>query len=50
METLFAAQVPLRRLHRDMPQKELNLLQFPTGLMAEAGAGATNMPHAACCL
>jgi hypothetical protein len=25
-ETLFAAQVPLRRLHRDMPKKELNLL------------------------
>jgi predicted transcriptional regulator len=31
-ETLFAAQVPLRRLHRDMPKKELNLLQFTTGL------------------
>ncbi len=37
-ETLFAAQVPLRRLHRDMPQKELNLLQFTVGLMAKTGA------------
>jgi hypothetical protein len=37
-ETLLAAQVPLRRLHRDMPQKELNLLQFTAGLMAKTGA------------
>ena len=37
-ETLFATQVPLRRLHRDVPEKELNLLQFTAGLMAKTGA------------
>lgn len=36
-ETLFAPQVPLRRLHRDVSQQELNLLQFTTGLMAKTG-------------
>ena len=42
-ETLFASQVPLRRLHRDVPQKELNLLQFTTGLMAKTGASPTEV-------
>ena len=36
-ETLFAALGPLRRLHRDMPQKELNLLHLPAGLMTKTG-------------
>jgi len=36
--TLFATQVSLRRLYRDMSQQELNLLQFTAGLMAQAGA------------
>ena len=31
-ETLFAAQIPLRCLHRDVSQQELNLLQFTAGL------------------
>jgi hypothetical protein len=33
-ETLFAAQGPIRRLHRDMPQKKLNLLHLTAGVMA----------------
>lgn len=37
-KTLLAAQVPLRRLHGDMSQKELNLLQLTASLMAKAGA------------
>jgi hypothetical protein len=37
-EALFATQVPLRRLHRDVPEKELNLLQFSTRLLAKTGA------------
>lgn len=43
VETLFASQVPLRRQHRDVPQKELNLLQFSTGLMAKTGASPTEV-------
>ena len=42
-ETLFAAQVPLRRLHRDMPKKELNLLQLTAGLMAKTGTSPTKV-------
>ncbi|HTF70799.1 MAG TPA: hypothetical protein VK638_49825 [Edaphobacter sp.] len=42
-ETLFAAQVPLRRLHRDMPKKELNLLQLAAGLMAKTGTSPTKV-------
>jgi hypothetical protein len=37
-ESLLAPQVAFRRLHRNVPQRELNLLQFPTGLMAKTGA------------
>jgi hypothetical protein len=39
-EALFATQVPLRWLHRDMPQKELNLLQLPASLMPQTRACA----------
>jgi hypothetical protein len=42
-ETLFAAQVPLRRLHRDVSQQELNLLQFTAGLMAKTGTRPTEV-------
>src|ERR1700722_15401954 len=42
-ETLFAAQVPLRRLHRDMPKKELNLLQLTAGLMTKTGTSPTKV-------
>jgi hypothetical protein len=39
MESLLATQVAFRRLHRDVPKKELNLLQFTARLMAKTGAG-----------
>jgi len=42
-ETLFAAQVRLRRLHRDMPKKELNLLQLTAGLMTKTGTSPTKV-------
>ena len=42
-EPLFAAQVSLRRLHRDMPQKELNLLQLTACLMAKTGTSAAKI-------
>src|ERR1035438_1510455 len=34
--SLRAAKVPLRRLHRDMPEEELDLFQFATGGAAES--------------
>jgi hypothetical protein len=37
-ESLLAAQVTLGCLHRNVPQKALNLFQFTTGLMAKTGA------------
>ena len=46
-EPLFAAQVSLRRLHRDMPQKKLNLLQLTACLMAKTGTSAALMPSSA---
>jgi hypothetical protein len=49
VEALFASQVPFRRLHRDVPQKELNLLQFTTGLMAKPGASPAAMPNTGSC-
>jgi len=42
-ETLFAAQISLRCLHRDLSQQELNLLQFTAGLMAKASASSTKV-------
>ena len=44
---LLAAEVSFRGLNRDMPKEELDLLQFPSCGVAEAGAGPTVMPHAA---
>jgi hypothetical protein len=37
-ESLFAAQVAFRRLYRNVSQQKLNLLQFPSSLMAQTGA------------
>ena|SRR6516164_7273844 len=37
-DSLFAAQVPLRRLHGNMTQQELNLLQLTASRMAEPRA------------
>jgi hypothetical protein len=36
---LFAAEVAFRRLNGDMPQKELDLLQFSSRGVAESGTG-----------
>ncbi len=38
-EALPTTQVALGRLHRNMPKKELNLLQLTTRLMAKTGTG-----------
>jgi hypothetical protein len=37
---LLAAEIPLRRLHRHMPEQELNLLQFATAVVAQLRAGS----------
>src|SRR5207302_7222983 len=37
-EILFAAEIPLGRLHRRMPQQELNLLQFTTTVVTQLRA------------
>ena len=39
-ESLFAAQLPFRRLYRHVPQQKLNLLQIVAGLMAKTGASS----------
>ncbi len=49
VEALFASEVPLGCLHRDMSQEELYLLQLTACLMTETGTGPTVMPHAALC-
>ena len=40
---LLAAQVAFRRLNGDMPQKELDLLQFSSRGVAESGTGPTKV-------
>jgi hypothetical protein len=37
-ETLLAAKISLGRLHGDVPQQELDLVQFASGVPAQAGA------------
>ena len=37
-EILLAAEIPLGRLHRRMPQQELNLLQFTTSVVTQLRA------------
>ena len=39
-EILFAAQIAFRRLHRCMPEQELNLLQLSSTVMTQLSAGA----------
>jgi hypothetical protein len=46
-ESLFAAEILLSRVDAHVAQEKLDLFQFSTGNMAEAGAGASQMPHAA---
>ena len=47
LNPLLATQVAFRRLDGNMPQKELDLFQLSSCRVAEAGAGASLMPHAA---
>ena len=42
-EPLLAAQVPLGGLHANVPEQELNLLQFATGFMTQASACAAEV-------
>jgi hypothetical protein len=37
---LFTSEIAFRGLHRSMSQQELNLLQFPTAIMAQLRAGS----------
>lgn len=43
LKSLFATQVPLRCLDRDMPEKELYLLQLPAGLVAKTSASPSEI-------
>jgi hypothetical protein len=42
-EVLSASDVPFGRLHRRVTKEELNLFEFASSLMAEAGASATKI-------
>ena len=42
-EVLPASDVPFGRLHRRVTKEKLNLLEFPSSTMTEAGAGATKI-------
>jgi len=44
---LLGSQVALGSLDRQMPKEQLNLLELPAGALAQTGARATRMPHAA---
>src|SRR3974377_440691 len=40
---LLAPEVPFCRLDRDVPEQELDLIQFAAGQMAQTGTGATQI-------
>lgn len=42
-EVLPASDVPFGRLHGTVIKEKLNLFEFASGVMAEAGAGATKI-------
>lgn len=42
-EVLPASDVPFGRLHRRVTKEKLNLLEFPSSIMTEAGAGVTTI-------
>jgi hypothetical protein len=46
-QVLFCPKIPFRRLNGRVPEKQLDLLQFPARNPAQRRAGATTMPHAA---
>ena len=42
-QSLFAAQIPFSRLDADVPEQELNLFEFSTGLVTQARACAAKV-------
>jgi hypothetical protein len=46
-QLLLATEILLGRLDGYVSEQELNLIQFAAGKVAEPGAGAAPMPHAA---
>ena len=46
-ELLFASEVALRRLDRDVAKQKVDLIQFAAREVAEAGAGVDHMPMSA---
>lgn len=47
-QLLLASEVALGGLDRDVPEQELDLIQFAAGQVAEPRASAADMPHSAC--
>jgi hypothetical protein len=43
LKLLFASDVPFRRLHRGAAKQKLNLFQFASTTMAQAGASAAKV-------
>lgn len=43
MKPLFASEILLGRLNRNVPEKELNLFEFTASRMAEAGTSAAEI-------
>src|SRR5438876_5588232 len=44
-QTLLAAKIAFGGLHRDMPEKKLDLLEFPPRIMADARNPAPRINH-----
>lgn len=42
-KTLFTAEISLSRLNGDVAEQKLDLVQFPSGIAAQAGAGPTEV-------
>lgn len=47
LEPLFATQVSFSGLNQNVPEQELDLIQFAARRMAEPGACAATMPRSA---
>jgi hypothetical protein len=43
LKALLTAQIPLSRLDGDVAEQKLDLVQFPSGIAAEAGTGAAEI-------
>jgi hypothetical protein len=46
-QPLRAADIALSRLHADVSQQKLNLIEFPTRLVTQPGTRSASMPRAA---